>query len=311
MHAMPLRLAAGDATVTLLPALGGAIGSFTIGAQDVLRPTPPEALAAGNVRATACYPLVPYSNRIAAAMLHLPDGTRHALAENFGDHPHAIHGVGWQRAWDVAHAGAARALLSFEHRPVGEGARAWPFAFRATQAFALEADGDRATLDASLAIESTDPRPFPFGLGWHPFFPRDDATRLGFRAKGVWETDDTGLPTRHVAVDGRWRFEPSRALAGVTLDNVFTGWDGRATLGRRRQGLTVSIEADTALACLVVYVPTGRDFLAVEPVTHVTDAFNRMARGETGTGTRTLDPGAAYSCRMRVTCARMSAPSIP
>ncbi len=298
---MPLRLAAGDSTVTLLPALGGAIASFTIGAQDVLRPKPREALAAGNVRATACYPLVPYSNRIAAAMLHLPDGTRHALAENFGDHPHAIHGVGWQRAWDVAHAEAARALLCFEHRPVGEGARAWPFAFSATQAFALAADGDRVTLDVSLAIESTE----------HPFFPRDDATRLGFRATGVWETDDTGLPTRHVAVDGRWRFEPSRALAGVTLDNVFTGWDGRATLGRRRQGLTVSIEADTALACLVVYVPTGRDFLAVEPVTHVTDAFNRMARGETGTGTRTLDPGAAYSCRMRVTCARMSAPSIP
>jgi aldose 1-epimerase len=49
-----------------------------------------------------------------------------------------------------------------------------------------------------------------------------------------------------------------------------------------------------------VYVPAGRDFLAVEPVTHMTDGFNRAARGEAGTGTRTLAAGAAFSCTMRI-----------
>jgi aldose 1-epimerase len=155
----------------------------------------------------------------------------------------------------------------------------------------------------SLAIESADPRPFPFGLGWHPFVPRDAATRLGFRATGVWTTDATRLPARRVPCEGAWRFDPPRPLEGVALDNVFTGWDGRVDVACPRTDHALAIDADAALAFLVVYVPAGRDFFAVEPVTHMTDAFNRAARGEAGTGTRILDPGASYSCTMRLCCA--------
>jgi aldose 1-epimerase len=50
----------------------------------------------------------------------------------------------------------------------------------------------------------------------------------------------------------------------------------------------------------VVYVPPDRDFFAVEPVTHMTDAFNRAARGERDTGTRHLAPGASRCCTMRI-----------
>jgi len=32
----------------------------------------------------------------------------------------------------------------------------------------------------------------------------------------------------------------------------------------------------------------------------MTDAFNRAARGERGTGTRILPPGASFSCTMRL-----------
>jgi aldose 1-epimerase len=49
-----------------------------------------------------------------------------------------------------------------------------------------------------------------------------------------------------------------------------------------------------------VFVPSGQDYLAVEPVTHMTDAFNHAARGDHGTGTRVLEPGATFSCTMRI-----------
>jgi galactose mutarotase-like enzyme len=35
-------------------------------------------------------------------------------------------------------------------------------------------------------------------------------------------------------------------------------------------------------------------------VTHMTDAFNRSARGEQGTGARRLRPGSAFSCTMEI-----------
>jgi aldose 1-epimerase len=50
----------------------------------------------------------------------------------------------------------------------------------------------------------------------------------------------------------------------------------------------------------VVFIPPGRDFLAVEPVTHMTDAFNRAAAGQADTGTRLLAPGRTFSCTMRI-----------
>jgi aldose 1-epimerase len=85
-----------------------------------------------------------------------------------------------------------------------------------------------------------------------------------------------------------------------TLDNVFTGFTGVARLDDAQRNLAVTVEGDTSTTFLVVFIPPGRDFLALEPVTHMTDAFNRAARGESGTGTRMLPPGGAFSCTMRI-----------
>jgi aldose 1-epimerase len=294
-----LSLAAGDARVVLAPATGGAIAQFTFRGTDVLRPLSVEARAAGNARGYSCYPLVPYSNRIANANLVFEERA-HDLARNFGDHPHSIHGVGWQRAWSVVAHDTANALLMLLHTAAGADAAAWPWSFRATQSFALAADDNGSTLTARITLTNTDSASFPFGLGFHPFFPRTGATALGFRAEAVWETEGTQLPTKRVPAPDAWRFDPARAIGDVALDNVFTGWDGMATLSDSVRRLAITIAADRAAGFLVVYIPPGRDFLAVEPVTHMTDAFNRAERGEKGTGTRVLDAGAAFSCTMRI-----------
>ena len=333
-----VRLAAGDAVVEIAPAAGGAIASFSLAGFDVLRPTPAAALAERNVRSFACYPLIPCSNRIAGARLAF-EGREHALARNFGDSPHAIHGVGWQRAWSVASAGTARAQLALDHAARGEDAAAWPWPFRATQTFALSPTPHGVALHVRLAIENTGDRAFPFGLGWHPFFPKAPDTTLAFAASHVWENDVAQIPVRRVAVPpawrfdaarplgevvldhvfepstgaatiawpsarvavrGAWRFDAARELGDVVLDHVFEPSTGVATIGWPSRGLSVAIDADRSLDRRVVYVPVGRDFLAFEPASHMTDAFNRAARGERGTGTRILPPGASFSCTMRL-----------
>ncbi len=310
MTAPLLALAAGGARVDLAPAVGGAIARFALEGVEVMRPMPADALAAGNVRLAASYPLVPYSNRIRDASL-LHDGRVHRLARNFGEHPHAIHGVGWQRAWRVLDAGAGHAVLSLEHAARDDEARAaWPWPFEAMQAFALCADARSAQLAVTLTLRNRGDAPFPFGLGFHPFFTRDATTTLRFDAEGAWRNDATQLPVEHVPAaevfDGHPResgdpaTSSARRLAGADLDNVFTGWRGRAALDTPSR-LRVDVAGDSAMRFLVVYAPPGRDFVAVEPVTHETDAFNRAARGAQGTGTRVLPPGAAFSCTMRVT----------
>ena len=264
------------------------------------------------MRATSCYPLIPYSNRIADARLTFA-GRECALARNFGDHPHAIHGVGWQRAWDVEQASAHRARLALVHDARGANAAAWPWPFGATLTFELPepADDDAVVLVATLTIANTGSSAFPFGLGFHPFFPRDAHTDVGFAAAAVYENDATQLPLRRVAIPPAWQFDPPRASAGTALDNVFTGWCGAATLVDRATGLATALAADRACRYLVVYAPRDAAFIALEPVTHETDAFNRQARGVADTGFRTLPPGGTFSCTMRIAASAPDRPAFP
>src|SRR6266508_5857235 len=186
------------------------------------------------------------------------------------------------------------------HRPHGDAARAWPWPFDAWQSVALVADDDRALATLVLGLRNAGGEPFPFGLGWHPYFPRSDATVLGLRASGVWQTDATQLPTTLVAASGDWSFDPPRAIGAAALDNVYTGWDGEVWLVDASTRMKTTIRADRACAFVVVYAPWSRGFVAIEPVTHMTDAFNRAERGDSDTGTRVLAPGAGFSCTMQI-----------
>ncbi len=280
--------------MVIAPDVGGAIAAFDWNGAAVLRPTSAEALASGSVREFSCYPLIPFSNRIAEATLHW-GGEVFGLPRYLPAHPHAIHGNGWQRAWNILASDAGHARLEFAHQPAGERADEWPFAYRATQEFVL-AD---SALALRLEIINNDERTFPFGLGWHPYFPRSIDIALGFRAEGTWLTDATCLPTVHTAVPATWDFSTPRSIGTTTLDNCFTRWQSPAVIRWPGRGFAVELSADAACDHLVVFIPQGRDFIAVEPVTHMTDAFNRAAAGQHDTGTRLLAPGAKFSCTMR------------
>jgi aldose 1-epimerase len=67
--------------------------------------------------------------------------------------------------------------------------------------------------------------------------------------------------------------------------------------------LAVEVDAGSACRHLVVFIPRGRDYLAVEPVSHMTDAFNRAERAASAaseSGARALAPGETFSCTMRI-----------
>src|SRR5512145_718512 len=96
LHAGALRLA-------LRPDLGGSIAGLWHRETPLLRSTEPVALASS--RAAACYPLVPYSNRIGYARFRWK-GNDHTTRPNFGDSPHSVHGLGWQRPWETVSSSA-------------------------------------------------------------------------------------------------------------------------------------------------------------------------------------------------------------
>jgi aldose 1-epimerase len=271
MEACPIvTLRSGALELALAPSVGGAIVGFRRNGIPLMRETPEQALHDRLVRQTSSYPLIPYSNRIDQGRFSF-EGVTHKLALNFGDHPHSIHGNAWQRPWHVAEASDTRCRLTLLHRPVGEEAEGWPFAYKAEQLFALTSDD----LTVTLTIENKDDRAVPAGFGLHPFFPRRPGVRLRFTADGVYQTGPDSLPTESISVPDEWNYSEMRVLGEPHLDNCFNGWDGEAEISFEQDSVRLRMQADPVFGHLVVYVPDGRDFFAIEPVTHVNNAVNR------------------------------------
>jgi aldose 1-epimerase len=276
-----LRLAGGGWEAELLPASGGAIAALRHEGQDVLRPAP---AGTSDPLAMASFPLVPYGNRIANGRFNFA-GRNIELPRNFGDHPHTLHGVGWQLVWSVAGATANSATLRLEYDADG----AWPWRFTAEQHFELTADGFEQTLTLRNEADTA----MPAGLGFHPYFLAGRDTRLQAQIDGVWLADATQLPTARVAADrfGDWAAGDSVARPEL-VDHCHDGWDGVATIADATR--TIRLTA-TGTAWLHLYMPPGEPFFCVEPVSHLPDAVNRP-----GNGMASLAPGEAMTITMRL-----------
>ena len=277
-----LTLTHGAMRCDLLPALGGAIAGLWFEHIAVLRPPPAAGLA--SVREAGSYPLLPFSNRIGQARMQW-DGVSYALAPNFAPEPHAIHGVGWQRPWAVSEKGPDFAQLSLQHA----GDSGWPFAFDGRQTLQLHANA----LELHLVLTNRAGHAAPMGLGWHPYFAKRPGSRITFAATGRWEMGPDKLPTHRLPMPGL-----QAPCATLDVDHCFDGWSGIAQLQDDRLRSTLSSDLDH----LVVFTHPSRDFVAIEPVSHVNNALNLAVGGDVrALGLQVLEPGESMTAQMRIT----------
>jgi aldose 1-epimerase len=279
-----LALATADLSLTLAPETGGAITRWTRDEMPLLRPVADPDLGAQRGVAVASYPLVPFCNRIAWGCFQF-GGADFCLERNFGDHPHPLHGNGWMHPWRVEQRAADWAILSFDHAPPRDPAGEWPFSYRAEQVFHLDAGG----LTVTLTLENRDVRPMPGGIGLHPFVARDPETELSFVADAVWRNGPDALPETRLPVGGHWDFSIPRRIGDAAIDECYAGWHGAARIWWPERGYGLAITAGEPFGHLQLYAPPGRDYLGIEPVSHMTDAINRPS--VPGNGLRVLAPG--------------------
>lgn len=278
-----IEIAAGDYRLLAAPARGGSILALEWRGQDVLR----RAEGPG-ILDVACFPLVPYSNRIAGGRLRWR-GREVRLAPNFpaADPVNPLHGFGWLCEWDVVDATADSLRLA--HRHEGEG---WPWPCRAELAYRQGADG----LVARLALTNLADEPMPAGQGFHPYFPRDASTRFFGLHRGEW-TSEGGLPVslewREDAIDW-WHGSP---VGARPVDTVYAGRRGDLRLDWPERAMSVRIACSPELTHTSVFVPQGAGWFCVEPVSHATDALNRADGAGAMAG---LLPGDTLTAEMRL-----------
>jgi aldose 1-epimerase len=259
-----LTLTSDASSVVVAPEYGAGLIGWMLGDTPMLRRALPQAAVEGNPHAMGCFPLLPYGNRIRQGQFYWR-GRNYCLKRNFGDHPHAIHGLAWQRPWTVEQISAGSVLLSLDHHPDN----AWPFAFNAVIGYSLFG----SALTVTIEMTNRDATPTPAGLGVHPYFPKTNDPCLRFNSVGAWENGCDSLPSRHGPLRDDWGHSDPRPVAPSMLDNCFTAWDGTADILAGQASLR--IEASAVFRQLQVFTPTWADFFCVEPISHVPDAVNR------------------------------------
>jgi aldose 1-epimerase len=272
--------------VVLAPEVGGGIARFDWLGKDspfaLMRPCRSALTGKGtppiDPNDLACYPLVPWSNRITGGGFTY-NGVRVELPLNRADDDYPIHGTGWQRGWKVERHAAAEAVLSLEDASDGA------YRYRARLGYFLEAD----TLRIELSVTNAGDAALPFGLGLHPFFSRHGSVQLHAPARTAWRNDDRNLiPIDRGPVPPAWDFSFVPILPRGGINNAFQGWPGRACIRWPRDGLCLEISAD--VDTYILYVPEGEAFFCFEPVDHPVNAVN-LPGGGAAHGMTVLPPG--------------------
>lgn len=262
-----IALTAGDYRLELDPERGGSVLRFDWRGTPLFRP-----VCGPLILDVACFPLVPFSNRIAFGRFRVGEQTV-SLQPNFpdSDHPHTLHGFGWLSKWHVVEGDGQSAVLEHQY-PGGE----WPWPYVARQGFHLTASG--LTMELSVTNHGGDP--MPAGLGFHSYFPRNAATIYHGLHRGEWQNDPDCLPEwldlRERPQDW-WEGAP---VASRAVDTVYTEREGSLLITWPDRELALRMNPSPSLPHTVVYSPADRNFFCVEPVSHMTNAINLPASSD-------------------------------
>lgn len=283
---MRVTLAKGDMTLEIDPCAGGSLSRLKHRDLDVLRPAPDRVGPAFDALQYAAFPMVPFVGRIHNGQFDW-NGEQIQLHANLPPEPHAIHGHGWQDVWKVDEQTKTAISLVYRHQ-----SDAWAWDYEARQTFRL---GTNA-LNVELSLRNLDARPMPAGIGWHPYFPREGATLiLPTTHKWTPETDTGENVPAAVQIPGD--LSRARIVEQLCLDTAYSVRPGPVELSWPTH--SVQLKPDPIFSHATVFVPPGKDFFCVEPLTHAPNAINSKLPADVS-GARIIAPGASLSGKIKL-----------
>ena len=270
-----------ETVVQLSPQQGGCITQYVTHAKDRSY----KWLAAANENHPAAFAMVPFCSRIQHGRFTF-EMRDIQLPANNPPEAHAIHGQGFQRPWSLVEAGDSHAAIKYEHASAD-----WPWTYSVQQEIALTG----RNLSVQMTVRNESENNMPLGMGLHPFFPKTQQTVVSANVLNLCQLDEQLLPVgaRPLPVD--LTLGSGLSLGTRSYDHVFTGWDGAAVINWPEAGTCLRIRAHHLPRYLVLWSPADADFVCVEPISNLPNAFNLPL--DHGPGYSILAPGTSLAER--------------
>ncbi|WDA23117.1 aldose 1-epimerase [Aeromonas hydrophila] len=233
---------------------------------------------------SALFPMVPLANRVAGNRFELW-GKEHGLPESPVDPDFFLHGDGWLLPWQRVAGSASSVTLQLA-------SQCGPFHYLAEIDYRLQG----VSLLARVSLTHLGESPCLYGAGFHPFFWRDEQTKIRFLASGVWQEGADHLPT-----DWSSRLAPHLDFrqwqrSQGWLNHCYGGWHGTAELVHPTRQQRLKVVSDASF--LMLYQPDETSgFICLEPQSHAANAHHLAGHP----GLRLLQRGDTMSIVMTIT----------
>ena len=275
----------GELELEVFPFIGGAIGAFSFGGQDLLRKASAEAISQCDPGLMGAFPMLPFCNRIENGRFKF-GGRWVQLERNFDHRTNSIHGIGWKREWSVEFRSSDSLRLSYEHD-----AKNWPWKFVSRQNFQLEPD----RLIYDLSIINSDQSDMPAGLGLHPFFPDSQNARVTGVFDGCWNCSHRGVPSEFRLLGTSEALSGETTMSEIELDHVYVGLRSDIEVRWDSRPYYLTLLSSNENHAHVIYSPIGEDFFCIEPVSHLPNVINM---DESAGNMSILKPGESLSIQI-------------
>jgi aldose 1-epimerase len=281
-----LRDAAHHAEVAIAPSIGNMAYEFLVNGKNAFwLPYP----TLGELKAKPQFGgipfLAPWANRL-SEYAYYANGKKYELNRGLGNlrgdqNQNPIHGLlNFSPLWHVVSmdAGADSACLSsqLEFWKYPDLMAQFPFAHTIEMTHCLH----EGVLEVRTTLRNLSTDPMPVGIGYHPYLQLHDSPRDTWKVH-LAARDHLVLSPQFIPTGERKpvEFGDPLTLAGVSLDDVFSGLAQDATFSVEGAHEKISVRYGPKYTVAVVYAPKGRQFICFEPMSIITDGFNLAQAG--------------------------------
>ena len=230
--------------------------------------------------------LFPFANRIKNGEYTF-NNLKYKFQCNEIDKNNALHGFVYNKPFDVIDRVTTQEYASVTLCYKDEGkTEGFPFKFSIELTYQLNKNG----LILSIKAVNNDKNPFPFNIGWHPYFYSKnlDNSALNFKSDTKYVYDKQQIISGTTELDIEMPFQ----LKGVKLD---TGYPLKTNeIQFSTPEYNMNIRSTSKENFLQLFTPDRQNVVAIEPMTGATDNFNNKI------GLQTLQPNETYHVKWSI-----------